>query len=93
MTLTLRDQNRNMAQVLQAHPDVITRAENAICKAGLTPVRRPIRGGTDGAQLSFRDLPCPNLGTAGGGCHGPYEHISVQNMDIVVQMLKALLTA
>ena len=93
VTLTLRDQYRNMAQVLQAHPDVITRAEDAICKAGLTPVRRPIRGGTDGAQLSFRGLPCPNLGTAGGGCHGPYEHISVQNMDIVVQMLKALLTA
>ena len=54
VTLTLRDQYRNMAQVLQAHPDVITRAENAICKAGLTPVRRPIRGGTDGSPCASR---------------------------------------
>ena len=93
VVLTLRDQYRNMAEVLRQHPEVITRAEDAIRAAGLTPRHCPIRGGTDGAQLSFRGLPCPNLGTAGGGCHGPYEHISVQNMDTVVTVLKALLTA
>lgn len=93
VTLTLRDQYRNMAEVLNGAPHVITRAEDAIRAAGLTPRRAPIRGGTDGSQLSFRGLPCPNLGTAGGACHGPYEHISVQNMDVVVKVLKALLTA
>ena len=93
VTLNIRDQYRNMAEILEAHPDVITRAEDAIRATGLDPIRRPIRGGTDGAQLSFRGLPCPNLGTAGGACHGPYEHISVENMDVVVNVLKALLTA
>ena len=93
VTLTLRDQYRNMAEILQGQPDVLTRAENAIRAAGRAPVRKPIRGGTDGAQLSFRGLPCPNLGTGGFGCHGPYEHISVQNMDIMVNVLVSLLTA
>ena len=93
VTLNIRDQYRNMAEILEAHPDVITRAEDAIRATGLDPIRRPIRGGTDGAQLSFRGLPCPNLGTAGGACHGPFEHISVENMDVVVNVLKALLTA
>jgi tripeptide aminopeptidase len=46
-----------------------------------------VRGGTDGSQLSYRGLPCPNLGTGGHGFHGPYEHISVQDMDKVVEIL------
>ena len=45
------------------------------------------RGGTDGCQLSFRGLPCPDIGTGGHGYHGPYEHISVQSMDKVVDMM------
>ena len=55
--------------------------------AGLKPVIRPVRGGTDGSQLSFRGLPCPNLGTGGAGFHGPYEHISAENMDKAVEIL------
>ena len=82
-----------MLEVIRPRFEVVEKAYAAIRAAGLTPVSSPIRGGTDGAQLSFRGLPCPNLGTGGGACHGPYEHISVQNMDVMVKVLKALLTA
>ena len=56
-------------------------------RAGVTPKVQPVRGGTDGAVLSFMGLPCPNLGTGGFAFHGPYEHITVEGMDKVVQML------
>ncbi|MER2236070.1 MAG: peptidase T, partial [Candidatus Limivicinus sp.] len=51
-----------------------------------------VRGGTDGSQLSFRGLPCPNLGTGGACFHGPYEHISAENMALAVTILKNLIT-
>lgn len=85
--LTLRDQYRNMAEVLQKHPDVIEKAEQAIRAVGLTPVSNPVRGGTDGAQLSFRGLPCPNLGTGAYALHGPYEHAIAQQMNTVTEIL------
>ncbi len=91
LTLELREQYRNMAEVLQSRPEITERAEKAIRAAGLEPVRVPIRGGTDGSQLSFRGLPCPNLGTGGAGFHGPYEHISVEAMDRMVTILINLL--
>ncbi|MCR5087916.1 MAG: peptidase T [Oscillospiraceae bacterium] len=91
LTLELREQYRNMAEVLQSRPEITERAEKAIRAAGLEPVRVPIRGGTDGSQLSFRGLPCPNLGTGGAGFHGPYEHISVEAMDRMVTILIHLL--
>ena len=90
-SLLIRDQYRNMAVVLSSHPEIIRRAEDAVRMAGLQPRCVPVRGGTDGAQLSFRGLPCPNLGTGGAAFHGPYEHISVQNMDLCVRILKNLL--
>jgi len=90
-TLLIRDQYRNMAEILAEHPEIIQRAEEAVRTAGLQPRCVPVRGGTDGAQLSFRGLPCPNLGTGGAAFHGPYEHISVQNMDLCVRILKNLL--
>ncbi|MBR4473146.1 MAG: peptidase T [Oscillospiraceae bacterium] len=92
VTLTVRDQYRNMAEVLEGCPEAAARAEAAIRRAGLTPRRVPVRGGTDGSQLSYRGLPCPNLGTGGACFHGPYEHISVENMDLAVRILKNLLT-
>ena len=92
-SLTVRDQYRNMAEVLQSCPQAVSRAEDAVRKAGLIPRHVPVRGGTDGSQLSFRGLPCPNLGTGGACFHGPYEHISVQNMDLAVRILINLLTA
>jgi tripeptide aminopeptidase len=88
--LTLVDQYRNMAEIIAQHPETVEAAFDAIRSIGLQPVSNPIRGGTDGAQLSFRGLPCPNLGTGGDSFHGPYEHISVQQMDKAVQVLEAV---
>ena len=85
--LTLREQYRNMAEILQHHPDVVEQAKRAIHAVGLTPVSNPVRGGTDGAQLSFRGLPCPNLGTGAYALHGPYEHAIAEQMDVMTEIL------
>ncbi len=89
--LTITVQYQNMAEILAEHRAVIDRAERAIRLAGLEPAVRPIRGGTDGARLSFSGLPCPNLGTGGAAFHGPYEHITVEDMDKVVEILLNIL--
>ena len=89
--LVIKQQYRNMAEVLEDKKDVVLRAERALKKQGITPDIRPIRGGTDGSQLSFRGLPCPNLGTGGYGFHGPYEHISTEDMDTMVEVVLNLL--
>ena len=91
--LSIRDQYRNMEEVLRNHKNVVEMADSAIRKVGLEPKHVPIRGGTDGSQLSYRGLPCPNLGTGGACFHGPYEHISIENMDIAVEILKNLITS
>ncbi len=85
--LTLTEQYRNMAECMSDHMDIVERAERAIAAAGLKPVRVPVRGGTDGAQLSLRGLPCPNLGTGGYSFHGPYEHITAEAMDTAVEII------
>ena len=87
VTLLINQQYRNMAEALEGHMSVVERAERAIRKAGLEPVRKPVRGGTDGSRLSFRGLPCPNLGTGGAAYHGPHEHIAVEDMDKAVEIL------
>ena len=69
---------------------LIINAREAMQEMGYTPLEDPIRGGTDGATLSFMGLPCPNLGTGGCGCHGAHEFISIQSMDTVVEILKHL---
>lgn len=91
--LTLRDQYANMAEVIQQNFHLIDRAKAAAEQVGLTPRIQPIRGGTDGARLSWMGLPCPNLGTGGFAFHGPYEHITAQGMDQVVEMLHQLVRA
>lgn len=83
----IKDQYRNMAEVIADHPEVVRAAEKAIRAVGLTPSSRPVRGGTDGAQLSFRGLPCPNLGTGGYAYHGFYEHAVAEEMDTCVEIL------
>ena len=88
--LTLRDSYYNMAGQLKDCMHLIDNARRAAEQAGLTPRVAPIRGGTDGARLSFMGLPCPNLGTGGFNFHGPYECISVEGMDAAVEMLKNL---
>ena len=87
VSLEIKESYRNMIEVLTAHPQVLELAERAIRSLGMTPERVPIRGGTDGAQLSYRGLPCPNLGTGGYCCHGPYEHITVEKLDRMTQVL------
>lgn len=85
--LSIHEQYRNMAERISERMELVELAESAIQKAGLTPVKVPIRGGTDGAQLSFRGLPCPNLGTGGYSFHGPYEHIAAEDMDTAVEII------
>ena len=82
---------RNMAQkLLPEHQYMIDAALEAIRAAGVEPVCKSNRGGTDGAVLSWRGLPCPNLGTGGYAFHGPYEHITAEGMDICAGILCGL---
>lgn len=85
--LSMHEQYRNMAEKFEGREDIIALAKTAIKRAGLEPVAAPVRGGTDGAQLSYRGLLCPNVGTGGYACHGPYEHITAENMDIAVNII------
>lgn len=85
--LTIHQQYRNMAEKIQPCMHLVDNAKAAIRALGLTPDISPVRGGTDGAQLSFRGLPCPNLGTGGYAFHGPYEHITAEGMEIVVKVM------
>ena len=84
---SIQDQYQNMAEIIQQHFQLIDHAKAAAETVGLTPVVEPIRGGTDGAKLSFMGLPCPNLGTGGYAFHGPYEHITVEGMEKTVELL------
>lgn len=87
VTLTITDSYRNMREMIEPCMTVVEHARAAIRKVGLTPVEPPIRGGTDGARLSFMGLPCPNLGTGGYAGHGPFEHITVEGMEKCVEIL------
>ena len=92
MTLKITDQYRNMAELVKTKPEIMERAERAVIKAGAKPVIRPIRGGTDGSQLSFRGLICPNLSTGGYAAHGPYEHITAEDLEICKNIVKNIVT-
>ena len=85
--LHIKDQYFNMKNIIEEHIHLIDNAKLACERTGLAPIISPIRGGTDGCQLSFRGLPCPDIGTGAYGYHGPYEHISAQSMDKVVDMI------
>lgn len=89
--LSIKEQYRNMSILLKDRMDIVALAERAIRKQGLEPVSVPMRGGTDGANLSFRGLLCPNLGTGGHGFHGPYEHIAAESMDTAVEIILAII--
>lgn len=90
VTLTIKEQYRNMKEKIEPCMHLIEHASQAVREAGLQPVIIPIRGGTDGARLSFMGLPCPNLGTGGYAFHGPFEHITAEGMDTVVKTLKGI---
>ena len=91
-TLTIEQQYRNMEEKILTCMHLVENAKSAMEDLGLTPDTRPIRGGTDGSELSYRGLPCPNLGTGGGAFHGPLEHISAENMDTVVRILLGIIS-
>ena len=84
--LTVKDQYYNMKEMIEPHMELIEYAKEAAKAVGMNPKVVAIRGGTDGARLSFMGLPCPNLGTGGFGFHGPYEHITAEGMDLCVEM-------
>ena len=90
--LILRDSYYNMKEVLLDKMFVVERATKAMERLGMTPVAVPIRGGTDGARLSFMGLPCPNLPTGGGNYHSRYEYVSIDAMekcvDLIIEIIK-----
>ncbi|MBO6307370.1 MAG: peptidase T [Oribacterium sp.] len=91
--VVLKDQYYNMREKIE--PDnmyLISAAEEAFRKAGVEPVTKPIRGGTDGARLSFMGLPCPNLSTGGENYHGIYEYLNINSMRKMVEVLINLAT-
>ena len=90
--LTVRDSYFNMKQHIEPVMYVVDRAKNAMRLSGMEPVEVPIRGGTDGARLSYEGLPCPNLCTGGVNYHGRFEYIPVEDMEKCVQMLVNILT-
>lgn len=90
VSLTITESYRNMLEIMKQNQYVVDIAKKAIQNAGLEPISRPVRGGTDGARLSFMGLPCPNLGTGGYGFHGPYEHISVEGMKTTVNVIQEI---
>ena len=90
VTLTITHSYSNMIEVIDKHPYTVELAKRAIQNVGLEPLSRPVRGGTDGARLSFMGLPCPNLGTGGYGFHGPYEHVTVEGMNTSIEVIKEL---
>lgn len=87
VTLSIQESYRNMVEIIDNHMEIIRLAEEAITSVGLTPVSTPVRGGTDGARISFMGIPCPNLGTGGYGFHGPMEHIALESMETVVEII------
>ena len=89
--LEIHEQYRNMIEKVAPCMQLVDYAKDAIRELGMEPNTDPIRGGTDGAQLSFRGLPCPNLGTGGYAFHGPYEHITAEGMDTAVHGMLGIL--
>jgi len=93
VTVNIRDQYYNMKEIIEKNFYLIEHAKKAFADAGLTPATVPIRGGTDGAMLSYKGLPCPNLCTGGENYHSVYEYISVQSMEKMTQVLVNLIAS
>ena len=89
--VTVKDSYRNMKEIVEQHPEIMDRAQKAFLDCGVEPIIRPIRGGTDGARLSFMGLPCPNLSTGGFNFHGRKELIPVQAMEKMTDVLERLI--
>lgn len=87
ITLDIRDEYYNMFSCISKHMSIVDLAKQAMESCGVHPITRPIRGGTDGARLSYMSLPCPNLFTGGHNFHGPYEFIPVSSMNKAVKTI------
>ena len=85
--VTLKDSYYNMREKIEPHMHLVENAQRAMEELSVTPIIVPIRGGTDGARLSFMGLPCPNLCTGGHNFHGKYEYICIQSMETIVEIL------
>ena len=79
-----------MAKIIKENYYIIERLEKAMNAVGIEPVATPIRGGTDGANLTYKGLPCPNIGTGGANFHGPFEFVSLTMMKQAVKVLLEL---
>ncbi len=88
----IADSYFNMKEKIEPVFYIVERALKATRTAGIEPIVCPIRGGTDGARLSYAGLPTPNLGTGGYAFHGPFEHITAEGMDIVTEILVLIAT-
>jgi len=86
-SIEVKEQYRNMKEVLDKHPEVVTYAEEAIARAGMSLRKMPVRGGTDGSRLSFMGLPCPNIFTGEMAFHSKQEYVSIQDMQKAVETL------
>ena len=85
--IDVKDQYYNLYEVLKDKPEIIELAQKAMKDAGIDPIIRPVRGGTDGSRLTFMGLPTPNLFTGGHNYHGPYEYIVVESMEKAVEVI------
>jgi len=89
-SVRISDRYRNMADIIRGNFHLVENARLAMADVGVAPIENPMRGGTDGATLSYRGLPCPNLGTGGYAYHGNYEHITAEAMELSTQIILAL---
>ena len=85
--IEIRDSYRNMREAIEGRMDIVERANAAYRAVGVAPWSEPIRGGTDGAVLTFKGLPCPNIATGGMNCHGRFECVAVEDMDAMTDMI------
>lgn len=92
VTVDIKDSYFNMRQKIEPCMYIVERAKNAMHKLGIQPVSVPIRGGTDGARLSYMGLPCPNLCTGGKNFHGRYEYVAMEDMELITKLLVQILT-
>jgi tripeptide aminopeptidase len=90
VSFQVKEQYRNMREVLDRHPDVVDRAREAFRRAGLTPIEKPIRGGTDGSRLSFMGLPTPNIFAGEHNFHSRLEWTSRQDLEAAVRVVVEL---
>ena len=89
--VTVKDSYYNMRELVEQRMDIVERANAAYRAVGVEPWSEPIRGGTDGARLTYMGLPCPNIATGGMNCHGRFECVAIEDMDVMADMLVHLI--